>query len=455
MKIRLIVLLFLLMAPFAYAQETINPFANFAPTPYPDRVMLTIPGDPATTLAVTWRTVAGMEASIGEILPVDNSPRFSDRVTSVNGTRSEWEKGNTTSTGHRVIFSQLQPNTHYMYRVGDGTHWSEWFQTRTAEKEANPFSFIYLGDFQNDIKSLGSRALRKAYGQFPDARFMVMAGDLVNRSTEADWREYFYAGGWLLGSIPSLPTPGNHEYQRDENQVRTFSPHWQQIFTMPTNGPSEKFNYRSYFVDYQGVRFVSLDSPGFEGNEAEDNLVLQWLEATLASNPHRWTILFTHYPIYSCSYGRSSERYRMAVQPLLEKYNVDLVLTGHDHTYCRGMNEAGVLARNKNLPVYVVSVAGPKMYALNATFWSDRVASMTQLYQHISVSSGSLDYKAYSVDGQLYDHFVIDKDAAGVNRFTEGADVKNIPVRAEIPENYRSRYSAEELDQYQKIYLGK
>jgi predicted phosphohydrolase len=177
---------------------------------------------------------------------------------------------------------------------------------------------------------------------------------------------------------------------------------------------------------------------------------LDWLEKTLAGNGNRWTVVFTHYPIYSCSHGRNNERYRNAIQPLLEKYNVDLVLTGHDHTYCRGFNTENVMVKGKNAPLYVVSVAGPKMYGLNTSFWSDRVASMTQLYQHISINSNKLEYKSFTVAGELYDHFVISKNKKGVNTFIEGPEVNAIYQRTEIPESALEKYSDEELKIYQK-----
>ncbi|KAF0239552.1 MAG: hypothetical protein FD181_140 [Prolixibacteraceae bacterium] len=108
--------------------------------------------------------------------------------------------------GHKIIFENLQTRTKYAYRVGDGKNRSEWFQFETSSDKAGSFAFIYLGDVQNDIKSLGS-------------------------------------------------------------------------------------------------------------------------------NPNRWTVVFTHYPIYSFLQGRNNEPYRNAVQPVLEKYNVDLVLAGdlYDH----------------------------------------------------------------------------------------------------------------------------
>ena len=425
------------------------------PTVFPDRIMLSIPGDPATLRAVSWRTVFNVTESVGEIAVLDPSPKFEDKVVQVSGTQAPWEEGSESAMGHKVVFENLQPNTKYAYRVGDSENWSEWFQFQTSATGAGAFSFLYFGDVQNDIKSLGSRTLRQAHTHFPDADFMLFAGDLVSRSNEEYWREFFYAGGWIFGMMPSVATPGNHEYDKTESGDRSFSKHWDQIFSAPDNSPSEKYNNRNYYLDYQGVRFISLDSPSL-GNYPEDStLVFNWLEKTLAENPNRWTIFFTHYPIYSCSQGRNNERYRNAVQPLLEKYNVDLVLAGHDHTYCRGFNLENIQVKGKNAPLYVVSVAGPKMYGLNTSFWSDRMASMTQLYQNISINSDKLEYKSFTVAGELYDHFTISKNKKGINTFSESSEVKSIEPRTEIPESVKDRYTPEETERYNKKFPSK
>ncbi len=436
------------------AQSSEKQFSNFDPTVFPDRIMLTIPGDPATSRAVSWRTVFEVTESTGEITILDPSPRFEDKVVKVTGTHSPWEEGSQNAMGHKVIFENLQPETKYAYRVGDGEHWSEWFQFETSSTNAEPFSFIYLGDVQNEIKSLGSRTMRKAYSHFPNADFMLFAGDIVSRSNEEYWREFFYAGGWMFGMMPSIVTPGNHEFDSNENGPRTFSKHWNQIYRMPANSPTKKYSNRNYYLDYQGVRFISLDSPSLGYYTEDSTLVINWLEKTLAENTNRWTVFFTHYPIYSCSQGRNNERYRNAIQPLLEKYNVDLVLAGHDHTYCRGFNTENIMVKGKNAPLYIVSVSGPKMYGLNTSFWSDRVASMTQLYQNISISQDKLEYQSFTVGGDLYDHFTIKKDKKGKNSFSEGSEVAKIKQRTEIPESAKDRYSPEELEKYKKKFAG-
>ena len=413
----------------------------------PERIMLTLPGNPATTAAVTWRTVYDDTASLAQIAIAMPSPNPENEAIKVTGTHSPWEKESQSGMGHRIIFTGLKPETMYVYRVGNGKNWSEWFQFRTASDQIKPFSFIYLGDVQTDIFSQASRMLRQAYTHFSDARFILYAGDIVDRSTDDRWAQLFRAGGWIFGTMPSMPTPGNHEYNTIPNSsARNFSAHWQQIFTMPENGPSPKFNSRAYYLDYQGVRFISFDSPATGYSDEEDSIALiRWLDATLASNKNRWTIVFTHYPVYSCSQGRNNEKYRSAVQPLLEKYGVDMILQGHDHTYCRGMNMSNAGPSAKNYPVYVVSVSGPKMYGLNPSLWADRVASETQLYQNISISGNLLTYKSFTVNGELYDAFQIKKNRKGINRFIDAPEIEEKPERLTIPESRKAGYKPEEL----------
>lgn len=445
-----LILFFLLIG--CTSQKGKDEYSNFAPTVYPDRIMLTIPGDPATSRAVTWRTVYEDTTSIAEIAPMNAAPTLEQNKVTVTGTFSSWEKGSRTAMGHKVIFENLKPDTKYAYRVGDNKNWSEWVQFKTSSDKADPFSFLYLGDIQNDIKSYGSRTLRQAYTHFSDADFMLFAGDLVKESNEEYWREFFYAGGWIFGMMPSVPTPGNHEYDEQSLQTRTFSKHWNQIFTMPLNGPSEKFSNRLYYIDYQGVRFVSVDSPAYGENSEDDKMILGWLDKTLANNPNRWAVVFTHYPVYYCCQDRDKKPYQDASKIILEKYGVDLVLQGHDHTYCRGQNLLNVGTNSKNHPMYVVSVAGAKMYGLNTSFWSDRVASNTQLYQNIAFSGDTLNYKSFTVTGELYDKFMLIKNKTGINSFIESEEVRGIKQRTEIPEGEEENYTDEEIQKYRQKF---
>jgi len=418
----------------------------------PDRIMLSIPGDPATSRAVTWRTAPGVEKTIGQIAVATASPFFEDQLTTFEGKSAFWEEENETALGHKIVFENLAPETIYTYRVGDGENWSEWFQFKTSSANKEPFNFIYLGDFQNDIKAYCSRTIRQAYTNFPNADFILYAGDLVSRSTESYWSEFFHAGDWIYGMLPSVATPGNHEYYKENPlKPRVFSRHWNQIFVNPKNGP-ENLKNRSYYIDYQGVRFVSLDSPAMGYRNEDGENTINWLNKVLSDNPNQWTILFTHYPVYSCSQGRNNENYRETVKPILEKYGVDLVLQGHDHTYCRGQNLKNVGADCKNPPMYMVSVSGPKMYGLNVEKWSDRVASQTQLYQNIEVNGNKINVEVYTVTGDLYDEFTLVKSRNGKNEVIESKQIKNINETTAIPEGAKNKYNSKEMELYEERF---
>jgi hypothetical protein len=102
--------------------------------------------------------------------------------------------------------------------------------------------------------------------------------------------------------------------------------------------------------------------------------------------------------------------------------------------------------------MYVVSVAGPKMYGLNACFWSDRMGSNTQLYQYISVGDHVLSYQSYTVSGDLYDEFRIVKSNKGKNRFKEPKEIAKIEQRTEIPESAKEKYTEEDLRKYRQKF---
>lgn len=386
-------------------------------TAIPDRIVLTWVGDPARSQAVTWRTDSSVSRGLAQIALASAYPRFGETARTLAAVTTPLSTNLGTAHYHSVNFSALTPNTQYAYRVGDGANWSEWIHFRTAGSGAQPFSFIYFGDAQNEVKSLWSRALRAAYSDAPKARFMIHAGDLINNANnDAEWGEWFGAGGWVNAMLPSISTPGNHEYNdydKPGSPVR-LSRHWRPQFALPENGPPG-LQETVYFIDYQGVRIISLNT------EEKHEEQVAWLDRVLASNPHRWTILTLHRPMFSSAKGRDNETLRKLWMPLFDKHHVDLVLQGHDHTYARSKNlRSGITVRNdQSGTVYVVSVSGPKMYNLEREPWMQRAAEDTQLYQIITVNGNTLHYEARTVTGEIYDAFDLAKQSNRINRLIE------------------------------------
>ena len=416
-----------LQVAYAFAQEAAGPYP---PSALPDRINLTVTQDPSTSMAVTWRTHSSVSEGLAEIVPANPNPlsvreatsipATSQSITTKDGSYKELQWKGVSAAYHSVVFEDLQPNTLYAYRVGDGTHWSEWFQFRTAGSEADKLSLLYFGDAQTDLRSLWSRAIRQAYAHLPSASLMLHAGDLVNRANrDVEWGEWFEAGSFIMATIPQMPSPGNHEYGRDEDALE-LSEFWRPQFTLPSNGPAG-LEETCYFTDVQGVRLISLDS--YLAEESDEYLEKQriWLDSILQNNPNQWTAVVFHHPIFSPKATRDNKRMRDTFKPIFDKYKVDLVLQGHDHTYARGMENIPMEKGESSGTMYVVSVSGPKMTdnGVEKKFWMEKSGIYTQLYHTITVDDKQLEFRSYTVTGELYDAFDLLKREGENNQLVE------------------------------------
>ena len=434
------------------------------PTVHPDRIILNFGQNPGREVNVTWRTDSTVTKGVAQIAVATAAPKFWK-----NGQQfpakleildaKEINDADVLAHYHSVEFKDLMPDIIYAYRVGDGEHWSEWFQFKTAsEKKDEKFSFLYVGDAQNYILELWSRLIREGFRTAPDARFFIHAGDLINTAhRDRDWHEWFTAGGFIHSMIPSFPTPGNHEFRAKnmeemEKNERSLSVQWRPQFTLPMNGP-KGLEETVYYMDYQDVRMISLDS------NRDLEIQATWLDSLLEKNPKKWVILTYHHPMFSASNGRDNEEMRALWKPIFDKYRVDLALQGHDHAYARGRVAPGenvvegINLKDQTGTAYVVSVSGGKMYDIGDD-WSmkggqrDRIAENTQLFQVITVEGDRLKYESYTAIGELYDAFDLVKNEDGLNQFIElrvnAVPEKNhkntVPYKDELGEEKKSNY---------------
>jgi hypothetical protein len=503
--------------------------------------------DPASTLSVTWRTDSTVTDAKAQIAPARAAPSFYTAARTVDATTQTLpdtaaDGQPTTAKYHAVTFEDLEADSLYAYRVGDGEHWSEWVHAETAAAEPEPFSFLYVGDAQNNVRSHWSRLIRQAYADAPDVSFAIHAGDLVNNAhRNLEWGHWNAAGGFIQSMVPTLAVPGNHEYggvrrwrardtfdvevtasgtemtgtiiepdgnpepleatsddaspdaaaypagtwdynvdngeyvgtlrieqgspeytatmvsedgteiplrdvsvdgttltgtflmEVEKESAETLSVHWRPQFELPRNGP-EGLKETVYYVDHQGMRLIGLNSEPATVDADVRATQTEWLRSVLneaANDPEiRWTVAAFHHPLFSSGEGRSNEALREAWRPLFDKYNVDLVLQGHDHTYARGRSENLEQGVNTRSPtggtVYVNSVSGAKMYEVKPDRWSDfegiemeRGGENTQLYQVVRVRQDTLQYRSYTATGAPYDAFDLVRQDDGPSTMIE------------------------------------
>ena len=390
----------------------------------PDRIYLTFNGDPATTRAVSWRTSVDIKTAYAEIAPALAAPGFdlAARRISAKTEAVDLNQVNDNTQGtvhfHTVRFEALQPDTLYAYRVGDGEHyWSEWIQFRTAKSEPAPFSFLYFGDAQNDILSRWSRTIRMAQQTAPDAAFMLHCGDLVDHAhNDNEWSQWFKAGGFLHAQITGIPVLGNHEYVGSFLALgeKTKSILWRPQFNLPVEKSLPKNLHETcYTVEYQGARVIVLNSNQHQEEQTE------WLETQLKRPGAQWLIVAFHHPLFPPA-GRVyfADELRTDWLNLIKRYNVDLLLQGHDHSYMRG--QLPQLDQPEQFQTLVItSVSGPKQYPSNTDqaeryaargFTDDRRGENGQFFQQIHIDGDTLTYRSYLANGERYDEASIHKN---------------------------------------------
>ena len=413
------------------------PNGRFAAKGWADRIVLTPAADAARGAAVAWRTNTAQATSEAQIAEEIDGPLLGYTALTVQGQTLPIQNENGQANYHQVRFNDLKPDTRYVYRVKAADSWSEWLPFRTAKAEFTPFRFIYLGDTQNDILEIGSRVIRSAFKEAGPATLVLHAGDLVAQREvkvhDDEWGEWTEAGGRAFAMTVQIPATGNHEYVDhilpDGTESRQLGPHWTRQFALPQNG-AEGVKDTTYYVDFQGVRFIVLD-----GTAALDlgGLAAQttWLDQALASSRAKWNVAVFHQPIYTCARPEDTEELKAAWKPIFDARNIDLVLQGHDHCYGRVSDEAGAAASRANSdagrqqgPVYMVSVTGSKMYGLNdrADTQPVRAAENTELYQLIDVQERELSFRAYTATGQLYDAFTLTRQEDGSKRLSESSE---------------------------------
>ncbi|MFM7248536.1 MAG: fibronectin type III domain-containing protein, partial [Planctomycetaceae bacterium] len=131
----------------------VSPFDAHRPSRLPDRVILFPGADPARGAAVAWRTGPETTGAVAQVAAATDGPEFRSRAVTIPARSTRLETDLGPCRCHEAALVDLEPDTPYAYRVGDGVNWSEWFQFTTAPAGPRRLRFVHFGDAQNDILS--------------------------------------------------------------------------------------------------------------------------------------------------------------------------------------------------------------------------------------------------------------------------------------------------------------
>jgi hypothetical protein len=294
-----------------------------------------------TSAVVRWRTTAAVSSEV--------------RFGTEPGALTRTVQSATTVTEHEVTLTGLTPRTRYFYNVGtagailSGGEPTHHFLTLPPPGPPVPTRIWALGD--SGTADHNAAAVRDAYTKLAaDGRrtdvWLMLGDNAYPVGTDAEYqRAVFDMYPDFLRSTFLWPTIGNHDTAFSADPPANL-PYFQ-IFTLPTRGEAGGLasgTERYYAFDYANIHFICLDS--MSSSRAPGSPMLTWLEADLAQNTRDWVIAFWHHPPYSKGSHDSDLEHELVqmrehVLPILERGGVDLVLTGHSHSYERSFLLAG------------------------------------------------------------------------------------------------------------------
>ncbi len=314
----------------------------------------------------------------------------------------------TTETGlnaayfqHTAQLTGLLPDTPYTYRVVlDGQVLTPGDECRTAG--GNPYMFLAFGDSGQD----GPEQAQLARLMLQERPALVLhTGDLAypDGTYEQFQRTYFNYYRDLMKRVPFFPTIGNHEYH-----TAGAAPYLA-VHSLPSEGVPTVDRGRYYSFDWGNTHFISLDTNApFASALAGTGQMLNWLESDLQRTRQFWRIVYFHHPPYPTSRHENdlvSQQVRERIVPILDRYNVPLVLSGHEHNYQRSLpRRGGAIVEPGAGTVYVVTGGGGgELYPVSPR---PGLAQAFALYHYlrIEVQGSRLALHAIARDGSVIDN---------------------------------------------------
>lgn len=257
---------------------------------------------------------------------------------------------------NKASVNDLKENTTYYYQVFQNGKYQD--VQKYSTKSFKNYSFLYVGDPQigassgqtsteGDVMKDNNYAARNdsynwnnvlnnAVKQNPNLSFVASAGDQVN--TNNNEKQYAgYLGADALRSLPVATTIGNHD-----SGSAQYSMHYNNPNAFDTGGYRNTAKYTEgktaagtdYYYTYGNTLFIVLDTNNY--NCATHENVMR---KAIKENPNvKWKVVMFHQDIYGSGYDHSDSDgmvLRTQLTPLMDKYDIDVVLQGHDHTYSR------------------------------------------------------------------------------------------------------------------------
>lgn len=283
---------------------------------------------------------------------------------------------------HHVVLANLQFNTQYFYKVGQGDVAREFFFFTPPQSGPDvPYKFGIIGDLGQtyDSKSTLDHYLNST------GQTLLFVGDL----SYADDYPNDYNVRWdtwgrfvepSTAYQPWIWTAGNHEieYRPLIGETVPFKPFMHRYVTpyQATNSSSPLW----YAIKRGPATVIVLSSYSAYGKYTPQ---YQWLTGFLPTVDRTvtpWLIVLLHSPWYNSNtyHYMEGESMRVILEPFIDAYSVDIVFAGHVHAYERTYPVSNIHYNitnglctpqvNESAPTYVTIGDGGNIEGIAGTF---------------------------------------------------------------------------------------
>lgn len=296
-----------------------------------------------------------------------------------------------------IQLTGLTAGTDYEFRVGDGSTWSELHTFCTNAAQQSTTAFVVMGDTQMsgdreaDTESI---AILDALGDLVKDKqvdFGLQTGDYVDNGTNyAMWAEMQEAFNHTFPNVDFIHTLGNHEYYGDFSGKTASS-----ILQLPS---------KDYYSMEYGDVYVAVINNG-----ADLSAACEWLKQDAAQSTCMWKVLSIHQPPYYTNAKGGSERFHEQIPAAAEAAGIDVVFSGHDHSYARIMARDGAAVTENGVTYFICGDLGEKSKNVNYAMSSDfSFAYKEQGYEglilYVTADDKEMTISAYdSKDGRVVD----------------------------------------------------
>ena len=383
---------------------------------------------------------------------------------------------------NKASVNDLKENTTYYYQVFQNGKYQD--AQKYSTKSFKNYSFLYVGDPQigassgqtstegdamkdnnyaarNDSYNWNN-VLNNAVKQNPNLSFVASAGDQVNNNNNE--KQYAgYLGADALRSLPVATTIGNHDsgsaqYEMHYNNPNAFDTSGYRNTAKYTEGKTAAGT--DYYYTYGNTLFIVLDTNNY--NCATHENVMR---KAIKENPNvKWKVVMFHQDIYGSGYDHSDSDgmvLRTQLTPLMDKYDIDVVLQGHDHTYSRTYqlqsdgqahdkfakteNTANYAKENNCYEIVDTTKGGTVVNPKGTVYLEANSATGSKFYNLITAKQDFISERSqtwtpsYSVVNVTDDSFEVTTYDADTGKVTvKGLGVAKITVKAAATTDYKA-----------------